>query len=152
MGIGTDRLFFDILSSDAQFMQRIGGRLYNTVIGKPDIDELNEPVPYAIIMFAGLVNDDGTKDDPFESETDTVNIEIELTANDPDELTELVMMIRSIVHKAMTDNMDSYDPDTAMPTDYRFSTSDKTYVYEKPCYVIVLKWSCDIMNSLTTNV
>ena len=74
MGIGTDRLFFDILSSDAQFMQRIGGRLYNTVIGKPDIDELNEPVPYAIIMFAGLVNDDGTKDDPFESDTDTVNI------------------------------------------------------------------------------
>lgn len=152
MGIGTDRLFFDILRADAQFMQRIGGRLYNTVIGKPDIDELNEDVPYVIIMFAGLVNDEGTKDDPFESDTDTVNIEIELTANDPDELTELAMMIRRIVHKAMTDNMDAEEPDPAMPTDYRFSTSDKTYVYEKPCYVIVLKWSCDIMNSLTTNV
>ena len=77
MGLATDKLFYEILHADPELMETVGERIYNTVIGKPEIDELNEPVPYIIVMFAGLTNGDGTKDDIYEAQTDNVNIEIE---------------------------------------------------------------------------
>lgn len=173
MGLATDKLFFEILNADPELMEKVGGRLYNTVIGKPEVDEVNEPVPYVIIMFAGLRNNEGTKDDLYESETDTVEIEIEVTANDVEELTEIAHYIRKIIHREMayiqryanlrtSDGMiltDSQghtlnvqrklnDVFTAIPSDYRFSTSDKLYDPYKPCYFMTLKYSCDVANHL----
>jgi hypothetical protein len=145
MGLATDKLFYDILKADTELMEAVGDRLYNTVIGKPEVDELNEPVPYIIVMFAGLNNDETTKDDPYESDTDTVNIEIELAADNFDELTDLAKHVRKTIHDAMVEH-DGEGLD--YPYDYRFSTSDKTYNYMKPCYGIILNYSCSVENHL----
>ena len=68
------------IQSDASLMQKIGGRLYGTAIGLPDEEADNVPVPYIIVTFNGLTNDQGTKDDRYESRYDKVEIGVEVTA------------------------------------------------------------------------
>jgi hypothetical protein len=172
MGLATDKLFFEILHADPNLMETVGSRIYNTVIGVPELDELNEPVPYIIVMFAGLDNGTGTKDDIYEATTDNVNIEIEIAAENVEQLTELACTIRKIIHRELaylqryaqlrtsdgeilTDSQGhplqvwrGSSMFEQIPYDYHFSTSDKTYVYEKPCYGMVLKYQCEVENHL----
>ncbi len=147
MGLSTDKIFFNILRSNTACMETIGGRIYNTVIGKPEEEELNEPVPYVIIMFAGMKNNEGTKDSIYEGPTDTVNIEIELAANDEDELTDIAMDIRRIIYQAM---INKEVEGTQLIEDYTFSTKDKTHDYIKPCEAIILEYQCEVTNTLRT--
>ena len=172
MGLATDKLFYEILHADPELMETVGERIYNTVIGKPEIDELNEPVPYIIVMFAGLTNGDGTKDDIYEAQTDQVNIEIEIAADNVEELTDIAQHIRKVIHRELSylqryAQLRTSDGEILrdsqghplqvwrgqkmfeqIPYDYHFSTSDKTYVDEKPCYGIILKYACEVTNHL----
>ena len=173
MGLATDKLFFEILKADTALMEAIGGRLHNTVIGNPEVDEANEPVPYVIVMFAGLSNDDTTKDDPYEGSTDTVNIEIEVAGNNVEELTDIAKRIRKTIHREMTwvqsfaelRDSDDFTLEDAndfrlmvvrdyddiysdIPYDYRFSTSDKTYNMMKPCFGMILQYQCSVENEI----
>ena len=172
MGLATDKLFYEILLADHELMETVGERIYNTVIGKPEIDELNEPVPYIIVMFAGLTNGDGTKDDIYEAQTDQVNIEIEIAADNVEELTDIAQHIRKVIHRELSylqryAQLRTSDGEILrdsqghplqvwrgqkmfeqIPYDYHFSTSDKTYVDEKPCYGIILKYACEVTNHL----
>jgi hypothetical protein len=70
-------------------MQTIDGRLYSTAIPMPDEDAENVPVPYIIVSFNGLNNEGTTKDDPFEGDTDVVQIGVEVTAVNREQLAEL---------------------------------------------------------------
>ena len=172
MGLATDMLFYEILHADPELMETVGERIYNTVIGKPEIDELNEPVPYIIVMFAGLTNGNGSKDDIYEAQTDQVNIEIEIAADNVEELTDIAQHIRKVIHRELAylqiyAQLRTSDGEILrdsqghslqvwkgqnmfeqIPYDYHFSTSDKTYVYEKPCYGIILKYACEVENHL----
>ncbi|MBR7125988.1 MAG: hypothetical protein IKC86_05225, partial [Prevotella sp.] len=69
--LATDSIFIAAIRSDADIMQEIGGRIYSTAIPLPDEDADNVPVPYIIVTFDGLTNDQTTKDS-LEANTDTV--------------------------------------------------------------------------------
>jgi hypothetical protein len=115
-------------------------RLYGTAIGLPDEDADNVPVPYVIVTFDGLTNDQGTKDDRYESDYDTVNIGVEVTAKTLDDLHTLTQMVRDTILSYLRAT------DTAI-MDYNFAAQQIQYDSLKPCYWQVLTYQCDVNNT-----
>ena len=140
MSLATDSIFMKAIQSDASLMQKIEGRLYGTAIGLPDEEADNVPVPYVIVTFNGLTNDQGTKDDRYESPYDTVNIGVEVTAKTLDDLHELTQTVRDTILSYLRTN------ETAI-LDYQFAAQQIQYDSLKPCYWQVLTYQCDVTNT-----
>lgn len=127
------------IQSDASLMQKIGGRLYGTAIGLPDEEADNVPVPYIIVTFNGLTNDQGTKDDRYESRYDKVEIGVEVTAKTLDDLHILTEMVRDTILSYLRSRTTAVD-------DYLFTAEGIQYDSTKPCYWQVLRYQCDTIN------
>ena len=152
MSLATDSIFITALQSNSDLMEALGydaqtgepARLYCTAIPLPDEDADNVPVPYVIVTFDGLTNDQGTKDDRYESEYDTVNIGVEVTARNINELHELTQTVRDTILSYLREN------DTAI-MDYNFAAQQIQFDSLKPCYWQVLTYQCDVENHLNDN-
>jgi hypothetical protein len=152
MSLATDSIFITALQSNSDLLEALGyvaptlttegtpARLYGTAIPLPDEDLDNVPVPYVIVTFDGLTNDQGTKDDRYESPYDTVNIGVEVTARTLDDLHELTQMVRDTILSYLRTN------DTAI-NDYQFAAQQIQYDSMKPCYWQVLTYQCDVTNT-----
>ena len=154
MSLATDSIFVSALKSNSDLLEKLTEsidddgttvidetpRLYGTAIGLPDEDAENVPVPYVIVTFDGLTNDQGTKDDRYESEYDTVNIGVEVTARTLDDLHDLTQMVRDTILSYLRAN------DTAI-MDYNFAAQQIQYDSLKPCYWQVLTYQCDTINT-----
>lgn len=143
MSLQTDKVFFTALNGDAAFVAATGGRIYSTDIPVPDEDFDNEPVPYAVVTFAGLQNGGFTKDSPFEGDTDTVTVEVFLTARTRGELAELAEAARVRIREAFAE-WDEQDADYPLvPLDYDLTAGAVGYDPWKPCYYQTLSYQCD---------
>ena len=154
MSLATDSIFVTALQSNSDLLEKLSKfidddgttvidetpRLYGTAIGLPDDDADNVPVPYIIVTFDGLTNDQGTKDDRYESEYDAVNIGVEVTAKTLDDLHTLTQMVRETILSYLRDN------ETPI-MDYNFAAQQIQYDSMKPCYWQVLTYQCDVTNS-----
>jgi hypothetical protein len=148
MSLATDSIFITALQSNSELLEALGydpetgenARLYCTAIPLPDEDADNVPVPYVIVTFDGLTNDQGTKDDRYESEYDTVNIGVEVIARNINELHELTQMVRDTILSYLREN------DTAT-MDYNFAAQQIQFDSLKPCYWQVLTYQCDVNNT-----
>ena len=144
MSLLTDIIFVKALRASQEIIDMLpAGDVYNTAIALPDEDLDNAPAPYVIVSFDSLTNDIDTKDDPYESESDSVNISIEIAARTRQELGELAQLVRHQVH----DYFIGYDPTEEdaelIPTDYQFTAQAVNYDQLKPCYWQVLNYQCD---------
>ena len=152
MSLATDSIFITALQSNGDLMEALGydaqtgepARLYCTAIPLPDDDAENVPVPYVIVTFDGLTNDQGTKDDRYESEYDTVNIGVEVTARNINELHDLTQTVRDTILSYLREN------DTAI-MDYNFAAQQIQFDSLKPCYWQMLTYQCDVENHLNDN-
>ena len=152
MSLATDSIFITALQSNSDLMEALGydaqtgepARLYCTAIPLPDEDADNVQVPYVIVTFDGLTNDQCTKDDRYESEYDTVNIGVEVTARNINELHDLTQMVRDTILSYLREN------DTAI-MDYNFAAQQIQFDSLKPCYWQVLTYQCDVENHLNDN-
>ncbi len=154
MSLATDSIFVTALQSNSELLEKLTEyidndgsikydetpRLYGTAIGLPDEDADNVPVPYVIVTFDGLTNDQGTKDDRYESPYDTVNIGVEVTDKTLDDLHTLTQMVRDTILSYLRTN------ETAI-MDYQFSAQPIHYDEDKPCYWQVLTYQCDVVNT-----
>ena len=138
--LATDKIFIAAIKANAQLMTQIGGRLYPTAIPLPDESVDNVPVPYVIVTFDGLTNDAATKDDPYESDNDVVNIGIEITAKNRAALAALASAVRSTIHSYMLEQTTDIE-------DYQFSAEGVQYDQYKPCFWQTLRYQCDVTNS-----
>ena len=129
----------EAIQSNASLMQKIGGRLYGTAIPLPDEESDNVPVPYIIVTFNGLTNDQGTKDDRYESRYDKVEIGVEVTAKTLDDLHILTKMVRDTILSYLRSRTTAVD-------DYLFTAEGIQYDSMKPCYWQVLRYQCDTIN------
>lgn len=126
-------------------MGKIGSRLYSTAIPLPDEDVDNVDTPYIIVTFEALNNDQTTKDDPFESGEDQVDISILIAAKTREQLAELTADVRKTVYDYM---MAALSEDEIVIDDYRFSAEAVRYDSLKPCYWQTLRYSCDVTNEI----
>lgn len=139
MSLATDSIFVDALKSNSTLVESVGGRIYGTAIPLPDEDADNAPVPYLIVTFDGLNNDVDSKDDEMESDTDKVNISIEVVGETLAKLHELTQAVRDTVRDYLATN------DTDI-TEYLFGAQAIQYDSLKPCYWQVLTYQCDVEN------
>ena len=152
MSLATDSIFITALQSNGDLLEALGydaqtgepARLYCTAIPLPDEDAENVPVPYVIVTFDGLTNDQGTKDDRYESEYDTVNIGVEVIARNINELHDLTQTVRDTILSYLREN------DTAI-MDYNFAAQQIQFDSLKPCYWQMLTYQCDVENHLNDN-
>ena len=144
MSLQTDIIFVKALRANADLMAQLAaGDVYNTAISQPDEDLDNAPLPYAIVTFDGLTNDIDTKDDPFESDSDSVNISIEIAAKTRNELGQLAEAVRHQVHDYFVEADPTDDDFNLVPKGYQFSAQQVNYDQMKPCYWQVLTYQCD---------
>lgn len=141
MSLATDSIFVTALKANAELMGLVSNRLYSTTIAMPDKDLNNAPIPYIIVMFEGLNNDVTTKDDEMESDTDVVNVSVEVAAKSRKALSELTKKVRKTILKYLRQE------DTAIE-DYQFSAERVNYDQTKPCYWQVLNYRCDVINGI----
>jgi hypothetical protein len=144
MSLQTDIIFVKALRADEELMAKLAaGDVYNTAIAMPDEDLDNAPLPYVIVSFDGLTNDIDTKDDPYESDSDAVNISIEIAARTRPELCQLAEAVRHQVHQYFLDADPTDEDADLIPHDYQFSAQAVNYDSLKPCYWQVLTYQCD---------
>lgn len=169
MGLLTDKIFVEALKADNTFMTAIGNRLYGTTIPVPDTSLDNVSVPYCIVTFDGLNNTETTKDDPYESDYDVVNIGIELTANNREQLGIFAKEVRKHIHNEFAwvlryaelrdsgdDALETSDEFRLMvmrdyeeiindiPMWYQFTADAVQYDSMKPCYWQTLRYQCEV--------
>lgn len=142
MGLDTHEIFYRILSGNDELMELTKGGIYSIAIPEKVENIDSSLVPWVIITFDGLNNEEPTKDDPFESSTDTVQIGIEVAANSPDELTRLSQLVRDIIHDEFLQEHSAF---YGIP-DYRFSAGAMQYDDITPCYFQNLNYSCSVDN------
>ena len=152
MSLATDSIFITALQSNTDLLKALGyvettetsegapARLYCTAIPLPDEDADNVSVPYVIVTFDGLTNDQGTKDDRYESEYDTVNIGVEVAARNIDELHTLTQMVRDTILGYLRANKTTI-------MDYNFAAQPIQFDSLKPCYWQTLTYQCDTVNT-----
>lgn len=143
MSLQTDVIFVKALQSNAELLGMLpAGDVYNTSIPIPDEELINAPVPYVIVTYDGMQNDDSTKDG-YEGDTDRVQIGIEVTAQTRPQLCELVEMIRQTI-KNYFETADELDEDIDLvPLDYQLTAQGVMYDPDKPAYGQVLLYACD---------
>ena len=142
MSLKTDIIFVKALQSNAELMKKLAQHdVYNTTITVPDVDFDNAPIPYVIVSFDGMNNEDFTKDG-YEGCTDIVQIGIAVAAKTRAELADLCTIIRRTVREYF-ENISSTDPNyNLVPLNYTFSAQAVQWD-EKPCYSQVLNYKCD---------
>ena len=142
MSLKTDIIFVKALRSNAELMAKLPAKdVYNTTIPVPDEELDNAPVPYIIVTFDGLENGDFTKDG-YEGCTDTVQIGIEVAADNREQLADLCTGIRQTIREYFENAQPSDEDYNLVPLDYTFSATPVRW-YEKPAFGQMLNYKCD---------
>lgn len=146
MSLQTDIVFVKALRSNAQLIAKLpAGDVYNPAIALPDEELDNAEVPYIIIAFDGLNNQDTTKDDSYEGCTDMVTIGMEIAAKTRPQLAELAIMARKTIAEYFQQHVgDAQDEDFSLiPNSYTFSAQAVQYDSMKPCCWQRFSFACD---------
>ena len=146
MSLLTDLIFVKAIRSNEELMAQLpAGDVYNTSIALPDVDLENAPIPYVIVSYEGMQNDEDTKDNDFEGDTDRVQIAIEVAAATRPELGRLLVAIRRTVRDYFMENRgdDSDEDFRLIPEDMTPSAGRVSYDPDKPCFWQVLNYACE---------
>lgn len=144
MSLQTDIIFVRALRENQELMAQLpAGDVYNTAIALPEPEADNAPLPYIIVSYDGMTNDQTTKDS-FEGDTDTVTIGIEVAASTRKELFDITQAVRTTV-LGFFEYMADDDEDIAeAPLDYQLSATSVNYDDLKPCYWMRMTYQCDV--------
>lgn len=144
MSLRTDIIFVKALQSNTALIESLPAKgIYNTSIPLPDVELLNAPVPFIIVRMTDGNNDASNKDESFEGESDTVNIEVALCAESREELGDMAETVRKTIREYF-EQADPTDEDYELvPVDYQFGFSGITYDPDKPCFYQFLTYQCD---------
>ena len=146
MSLITDAIFVKALRSNAALIALLpAGDVYNTAIALPDEDADNASLPYVIVSFDGLNNQDTTKDNDYDGLTDTVTVGIEIAAETRHQLGELARIVRKTLREYFREHQDddSDEDYQLIPEDMTLSAQPVQYDSLKPCYWQRLTYQCD---------
>ena len=141
--IAVDELLYNALKADADVMQAVGGRIVSTCfeVG-PDEDD-NTPLPCIIITDDGLQNTPEDKDYTWESDEDRVQASVEVDAESPKAVKQLMRMCR----KAIADYIRELDDDgEEVPILESVQSNGIAWDWFKPCYHSTITYNCIIKN------
>lgn len=140
MSLRTDQFFYNALLASDEITAEVEGRIFNPA--RSTVDENEDRVPYIIITFDSLVNDQTTKDE-VESDTDTVTIGILCVADDRESLADLTEAVRTQCRTYLESIDESDEGAELAPLDWALSASAVQYDDMKPCVYQRLNYQCD---------
>lgn len=146
MSLLTDIIFVKAIRSNANIISQLpDGDVYNTAIALPDEEADNAEVPYIIVSYDGLNNQDTTKDSAYEGLTDTVTIGMEIAAKTRPQLAALAIMARQTIETYFQQHVgnpqdEDYD---LIPNSYTLAAQPVQYDSMKPCFWQRLTLTCD---------
>jgi hypothetical protein len=146
MSLQTDIIFVKALRSNAELIAQLpAGGVYNTAIALPDEDLDNADVPYIIVSYDGLNNQDSTKDSSYDGLTDMVTVGIEIAAKTRPQLAEIAIMVRDTIRDYFRQHVASQDDEdyALIPNSYQLQAQQVQYDSLKPCYWQQLAYQCD---------
>lgn len=143
MSLQTDAIFIKALQQNADITAVVGDQIYSTAIPLPEEDAENVDVPYIIVTYDGMQNDDFTKDCSYEGASDKVQIGVTIVAGSRPDLAELAELVRATISTYL-ENIEQSDEDyDLVPNDYTLTAQAVQYDDLKPCYWQVLNYNCD---------
>ncbi len=148
MAIELDEIFFNALMADAELVLAVGGRIESTCFEVAPDETDNTKLPNIIITDDGLTNQPTTKDMEWESDEDRVQASVDVAAEDPKQVKQLVRMVR----KAIANYMATLDPTKdEIPCLQSVQTTGVAWDWMKPCYHDVIIYQCDVENHIYDN-
>ena len=148
-----DEIIYAALTADSELMEMCGyvaptsqndqgtpARIKSTCFEVPPTDADNTPLPYIIITDDPFQNEQGTKDEEWESDWDSVQARVEISAASPKEVKQLRRMVRHAV-AVYVGNMTENQPELRS-----LSNEGIQWDWTKPCYWDRLHYQCDMPN------
>ena len=135
----VDEIIYDAISADTDLMEAIGGRVVSTCFEVPPYDIDNTQTPYIIVHDSGFFNQQTTKDNLWESEEDQVTTTVEVAADSPGEVKQIVRKIRAAVASYIST---MYANGSEVPELQSLNSDGIDWDWMKPCYYQHLNYQC----------
>ena len=142
-----DKIIYDAIQADSDLMAAIGSRVVSTCFEVPPTEDDNTPLPNIIITDDGFQNQVGTKDTVWESDEDRVQVTVDVAASSPNEVKQLIRLVRRCVERYVTT---LYQQGDNTPELESITSDGLAWDWIKPCYYQKLVYQC-ITNSDTEN-
>jgi hypothetical protein len=138
-----DEIIFNALRSDAELMTAVGGRIKSTCFEVGPDEPDNTPLPCIIVMDDGLQNNPDEKDCEWESWEDRVTASVEIDAESPKAVKQLIARVRStvatVIEAMLSEGMEVPELDS-------LQSNGIAWDWMKPCYHSTLTYNCTIPN------
>lgn len=146
--MNLDELFFNAIMADADLVLAVGGRVESTCFEVSPDETDNTQLPNIIITDDGLTNQPDSKDVEWESREDRVQASVDVAAETPKQVKQLIGMVR----KAIANYIQALDDQGEdIPYLQSVQTAGVAWDWMKPCYHDVITYTCDVPNQLYDN-
>ena len=136
-----DEIIYDAITADEGITTIVGDRVVSTCFEVPPTDEDNTPIPNIIITDDGFQAEIFTKDDIWDSDTDRVQVTVDIAAASPNDVKQLVKAVR----KAVNDYIHAmYEQGEDIPSLQSLTSDGIAWDWMKPCYYQKLYYTCDV--------
>lgn len=140
-----DKIFYDAIKADTELMQMVGNRVKSTCFEVSPEEKDNTPLPYIVIRDFGKKPTHTTKDDCWMPSVWNCSAGIEVGANSPNEVDDIVTKaIQAVANHIQT----LYNSGSVIPylNEGFPQTQGIGWDWERPCYFDILHYQCDIDN------
>jgi hypothetical protein len=134
--------------ADADLVLAVGGRIESTCFEVSPNETDNTQLPNIIITDDGLTNQPDSKDIEWESREDRVQASVDVAAEDPKQVKQLIGMVRKAIANYIQ-TLDDQGED--IPYLQSIQTAGVAWDWMKPCYHDVITYTCDVQNQLYDN-
>ena len=146
--MNLDELFFNAIMADADLVLAVGGRVESTCFEVSPDETDNTLLPNIIITDDGLTNQPDSKDVEWESREDRVQASVDVAAETPKQVKQLIGMVRHAIANYIQ-ALDDRGED--IPYLQSIQTAGVAWDWMKPCYHDVITYTCDVPNQLYEN-
>lgn len=146
--MNLDELFFNAIMADADLVLAVGGRVESTCFEVSPDETDNTLLPNIIITDDGLTNQPDSKDVEWESREDRVQASVDVAAENPKQVKQLIGMVRHAIANYIQ-ALDDQGED--IPYLQSVQTAGVAWDWMKPCYHDVITYTCDVPNQLYDN-
>ena len=140
----VDEIIYDAIQADEALMTAIDGRVVSTCFEVSPDETDNTPLPNIIVTDDGFQNQDTTKDSVWEGEDDEVQVTVDIAAKSPNEVKDLVRMVRRAVSRYIIGMYGNHD---AIPELDKLSSDGLQWDWMRPCYYQKLTYICAIKST-----
>ena len=140
----VDEIIYDAIQADAALMTAIDGRVVSTCFEVSPDEKDNTPLPNIIVTDDGFQNQDTTKDSVWEGEDDEVQVTVDIAAKSPNEVKDLVRMVRRAVSRYI---IGMYENHEVVPELDKLSSDGLQWDWMRPCYYQKLTFNCSIKST-----